>query len=199
MVSSNYSTIAIGGSAGSMEGLLKLFSSLPKELRLPIVIVNHLHPEDNGGLVAFFKQQTHHPVQEAADKAPVLPGYIYFPAADYHLLVEANKTFSLSIDPKVNYSRPSIDVFFESAAHVWEEKLVAIILSGASSDGAEGIRTIHRFGGFTIAQDPAEAAYSIMPQAAIDTGRIDRILAINDICNFFQRISAETIRTGHTR
>jgi len=181
MKTEGYNAIVIGGSAGSMEVLLNLFSVLRKDFRVPIIIVSHVHPLDNGGLVDFLSQQTGLNIKEADEKESIQPGHIYFSPANYHLLIEQDKTFSLSIDPKVNYSRPSIDVMFETAAMAWTDALIGIILTGANSDGAAGICAIKDHGGFTIAQDPADSAYPVMPQAAIDTGKIDSILSIGEL------------------
>jgi two-component system, chemotaxis family, protein-glutamate methylesterase/glutaminase len=185
----SYKAIVIGGSAGSMDVLLQLFSYLPETFYLPIIIVNHLHPLDDGDLVRFFSQHTSLTVKEASDKEQIQAGYIYFPSANYHLLVEPDATFSLSVDSKVNYSRPSIDVLFESAAVTWDGGLIGIILTGASSDGAAGVSAIKKYGGLTLAQDPSEAAYPVMPQAAIATGNVDEVLSAHEIGRFLQRLS----------
>jgi len=185
----SYKAIVIGGSAGSMDVLLLLFSYLPETFCLPIIIVNHLHPLDDGDLVRFFSQHTSLTVKEASDKEQIQAGYIYFPPANYHLLVEPDGTFSLSVDSKVNYSRPSIDVLFESAAVTWDGDLIGILLSGANSDGAAGISAVKKYGGLTLAQDPSEAAYPVMPQAAIATGNVDEVLSTHEIGQFLQRLS----------
>ncbi|MBU1564729.1 MAG: chemotaxis protein CheB [Proteobacteria bacterium] len=190
-----YKAIAIGGSAGSMDVLLRLFACLPKKFSLPIIVVCHLHPCDEGGLIEVFTRHAPLIVKEVADKELIQAGHIYFPPANYHLLVERDRTFALSIDAKVNYSRPSIDVFFESAAAVWGDELIGIILTGANKDGAAGIQVIKKHGGLTIAQDPREAAYPAMVQAAIDTGDVDQILCTEEICKFLQMLPVSC--TGH--
>ncbi|MBU0676041.1 MAG: chemotaxis protein CheB [Proteobacteria bacterium] len=182
----SFKAVVIGGSAGSTEVMVKLFSYLPERLELPIIFVNHLHPEDDGGLVEYLSCQTALRVEEAADKEHIEGGTIYVPPADYHLLVESDLTFSLSIDRKVKYSRPSIDVLFESAAMAWNDRLIGIVLTGASHDGSDGVRAIHKYGGLTIAQNPDEATYPIMPQAAITTGCVDKILPVAGIGLFLQ-------------
>ena len=189
-----YKAITIGGSAGLLEALSQIFSCLPAGFNLPIMITCHLHPGDDGGLVEFFSRQTAGTlnVKEAVDKEQVQAGHIYFPPANYHLLVEREKTFALSIDGKVNYSRPSIDVFFESAALAWGEELIGILLTGANMDGAAGIQAIKKHGGLTIVQDPGEAEHPIMPQAAINTGSIDKVLPLKEICSFLQKIPDST-------
>jgi two-component system, chemotaxis family, protein-glutamate methylesterase/glutaminase len=184
--------VVIGGSAGSMDVLLQLFSYLPETFCRPIIIVTHLHPLDEGEMVRFFSQRTTLKIREASDKGQIKAGYIYLPPANYHVLVEQDRTFSLSVDSKVNYSRPSIDVLFESAAATWDGDLVGIILTGANSDGAAGISTIKKYGGFTIAQDPLEAHCPVMPHAAITTGNIDRILSVREIGQFLQKLSVNS-------
>jgi len=189
MGKNNCKAIVIGGSAGSLEILISLFSVLPRKFEIPIVVITHLHPQDNGQLVAFFTRRFPHRIKEATDKEAAASGTIYFPPADYHLLVEQDKTFALSVDPKVNYSRPSIDVFFESAAAAWTCDLVGIILTGASRDGAKGLMAIKNKGGMTLVQDPGTAAYPIMPRAAVDTGAVDKIVAVEEIGIFLRDIA----------
>ena len=184
-----YKAIAIGGSAGSLTVLEQLFAYLPDTFQLPVIVVCHLHPQDDGGMVEFFSRRFPFRIREVVDKEPVQRGTIYFPPANYHLLVELERAFALSVDPKVNHSRPSIDVFFESAAVVWNSTLTGIILTGASNDGAEGIRAIKTHGGLTIAQSPETAEFPVMPQAAIDTGNVDKVLGIEAMGLFLQKIS----------
>lgn len=186
MKTDRYKAIVMGGSAGSMEALLRIFSGLPNNFKLPVIIVCHVHPLDDGGLVEFFCLQTRLNIKEADDKEPIRPGWLYFPPANYHLLVEQDETFSLTIDPKVNYARPSIDVLFESAAFVYGEQLIGILLTGANHDGAKGISVIKKRGGHTIVQNPDSAQCPVMPQAAIDTGDVDTILSIQQITHFIR-------------
>ena len=181
-----YSAIAIGGSAGSMEALISIFSALPKDFKLPIITVCHVHPRDEGGLVEVFSRHVDFRVREVEDKEKVCSGIIYFAPANYHLLLESERTFALSVDEKVNYSRPSIDVFFDSAAMALGDGLIGILLTGANNDGATGIKSIKKYGGLTIAQNPEEAVHPTMPQAAIATGSVDRILSIAEIIRFLK-------------
>lgn len=188
MEKNRFAAVVFGGSAGSLGVLTEIFCALPANFTLPIIVVCHLHPLDEGGLVDLLKQESRLPVKEAEDKEQIQPGCIYFPPANYHLLVERERTFALSVDAKVNYSRPSIDVFFESAAVAWGDQCIAILLTGANNDGSAGIQTINEFGGLTIAQDPGEAMYSAMPQAAVDTGTVDRVLSTAEIIRFLQAL-----------
>jgi len=188
-----YRALVIGGSAGSLDALLRLFAVVTS-CRLPILICVHLHPKDEGGLAGFFGSKTKMPVKEVIDKQSIENGTIHISPANYHLLVERDCTLSLSVDRKVNFSRPSIDVLFDSAAAAWGEDLIGIILTGASVDGAAGVHSIKQFGGLTIAQDPGEAEHPFMPSAAIATGSVDKILTITEIAEFLLAFSDRTGR-----
>jgi two-component system, chemotaxis family, protein-glutamate methylesterase/glutaminase len=171
-----YKAIVIGGSAGAIEVLDIIVVALPKNLILPILIVQHLHANDEGGFASHLGRKTLLPVLEAFDKSPIEPGCIYTAPADYHMLIENEEMISLSIDRPVNWSRPSIDVLFESAADIWGPALTGVLLSGASNDGVGGIEAIKAAGGHTIAQDPVTAQSPLMPQSAILAGAVNEIL-----------------------
>ncbi|MNI33801.1 Chemotaxis response regulator protein-glutamate methylesterase of group 3 operon [compost metagenome] len=115
-------------------------------------------------------------------------GYVYLAPVGYHLLVELDQTLSLSVDPRVNYSRPSIDVLFESAAYVLEEHCIGIVLTGANHDGSAGLRAIKRNGGLAIVQDPESAEYRMMPQSAIETTEVDYVLTLKEMGLFLQKL-----------
>lgn len=183
---SRYKAVVIGVSAGGLEALSVVLPMLDPRMKQPVIVLQHLYPSREDCLVECLEKLCPLMVEEAEQKEPVMPGHLYVAPADYHLLVERDATFSLSVDARVNYSRPSIDVLFESAADVWGPVLVGIILTGASSDGARGITAVKKRGGLTIAQDPAGAASAVMPQAAIDTGHVDRILSLDEIGGFFK-------------
>ncbi len=158
--------LLIGGSAGSLEVLLELIGAIGKVKSFAIVVVMHRKsPESRLGEVI----QSHTPcrVKEAEEKEAILPGTIYIAPADYHLLIESDRSFSLDYSEKVNYSRPAIDVTFEMAAEVYGKEAAAILLSGASADGARGLQAIAEAGGRTIVQDPSTAVVAFMPQAAL--------------------------------
>ena len=181
---SNFECIVIGASAGGMEAVSKLLSYLPGEFPLPVIFAQHLHPTEDEYLVEYFNDKCALTVKGANEKERIQQGHVYFAPPDYHLLIERDQTFSLSIDEKVNYTRPSIDVLFESAAHVWSSHLIGIILTGANNDGAYGMRLIKDYGGLTIAQDPSTAEYPVMPQAAIDARGVEKILPLEGIGEF---------------
>ncbi|WP_295851115.1 chemotaxis protein CheB [uncultured Xylophilus sp.] len=170
--------VAIGASAGGVQALLRLFADLPVDFRLSLFVVVHMPEDRSSGLSDLFAQRLRIPVREAADKMPVERGTLYFAPPGYHLQLEPGGSFSLSCDPPLHFSRPSIDVLFETAAHAYGAALAALLLTGASADGAEGLATVGRLGGFTAVQDPAEAQIPTMPQAAIDLRRPDRILPL---------------------
>lgn len=166
-MSSRAEAIVIGASAGAIEALSVLLPSLPQDFALPILIVVHV-PLDKGSLMAdLFAAKCKLEVCEAEDKAPIRRGVVYFAPADYHLLVEADKRLSLSSEEPVNYSRPSIDVLLETAADAYEDGLVGVVLTGANSDGAKGLRRVCKLGGRALVQRPDAAYAAAMPEAAL--------------------------------
>jgi two-component system chemotaxis response regulator CheB len=173
--------IAIGASAGGVGALLRLFSVLDAGFRLPIFVVLHMPEDHDSGLAELFAMRLPIPVAEAADKMPVVPGTLYFAPPGYHLQLETDRSFSLSCDPPVLYSRPSIDVLFESAAYAYDTHLAGMLLTGASQDGAAGLATVAALGGLTAVQDPADAQISTMPQAAIDLHAPDHVLPLDGL------------------
>lgn len=166
-ISTSTQALVIGGSAGAVGALLQILPALPAGYPLPVLIVIHLPPDDKGELAVLLDSQSHVTVKEAEDKEPLQPGVAYMAPAGYHLLVEPDLSISLSQDDPVFFSRPSIDVLFESAADAYGSALTAVILTGASPDGAHGLQTVHHAGGRTFVQDPADAVAPAMPQAAL--------------------------------
>ncbi len=158
--------IVIGASAGAIDALGELLPLLPSTAPWPVVIVVHLPPNRPSLLASLFARKCELTVREAEDKLPATPG-IWFAPPDYHLLVESERTFALSIDPPMNHSRPSVDVLFETAADAYGAGLVAIVLTGANSDGANGAKAVREAGGFVIVQDPKTAPSTMMPEHAI--------------------------------
>ena len=134
---------------------------------MPILIVQHLHCTDGGRFARQLNGNVPLTVTEPCDKEEIVSAHVYVAPADYHLFVEKAETVALSTDERVNWSRPSIDVLFESAARVWGAGLIGVVLSGANRDGAAGIRMIADHGGLTIAQNPKTAERPEMPLAAI--------------------------------
>ncbi len=181
MILTRYQIIAIGGSAGAMAALSKLLPVFPAGYPLPIVIAQHLHPWQDDYHLEHFGDRCALPVREARDKETVEAGNIYFAPPNYHLLINDDKTFSLSIDDKVNYARPSIDVLFESVVDVYAPWIVGVILTGANNDGAEGLRLIKEKGGLTIVQDPQTAESAYMPKAALAATKVDYVLSLPEM------------------
>jgi two-component system chemotaxis response regulator CheB len=183
-----YSAIVIGTSAGGLHALSALLEELPRDYRMPVIIVQHRIKDDRGELLEeVLQQKCSIIVKQANEKESILNGRVYFAPPDYHLLVDNDLTFSLTTDEKVNYARPSIDVLFETAAEAYKDKLAGIILTGANSDGRRGIEIIKSYRGLTIAQDPQEADYPEMPKSAIASGAVDKILSLTDIKKFLLR------------
>ena len=185
----NCRAIVIGSSAGGVKALKVVLSSLAKDFSLPIAIVQHLGSGSNGMLAGQLCEKSHVLVKEAEDKESLRPGIAYIAPPDYHLLIEKDATFSLSVDEKVNFSRPSIDVLFESAAVAYGLGLVGIVLTGSNSDGALGLKKIHANGGLTIVQDPLTAESPKMPQYCLDAFDPDHILSLEEIGPFINSIS----------
>jgi len=159
--------IVIGGSAGALGPLLSLIPPLAQYVACPIVIALHLHPGQPSMLSTILSAACARAVVEAEDKAPLVERGIYVAAPNYHLLVERDRSLSLSIDPLVHHSRPAIDVLFETAADVYGGSLLGVLLSGASVDGAEGLARIHSAGGIAVVQAPESADSATMPEAGI--------------------------------
>jgi two-component system, chemotaxis family, protein-glutamate methylesterase/glutaminase len=157
---------------------------LPRHYQIPIILVQHRAKDSQDIFEDVLQQKCLIEIKQADEKETISPGRVYVAPPDYHLLVEMDKTFSLSSEPPVQFSRPSIDVLFESAAQVYLEKLIGIILTGSNNDGAAGISTISRMGGLTIAQDPVEAQYALMTKAAIATRHVAYVLPLAAIGEF---------------
>lgn len=173
--------VVIGASAGGVIALLTLLTGLPETFRLPIVAVLHL-PDDRDSLLAeIFQHRLPIAVREAADKERIAPATLYFAGAGYHLSVEMDRSFSLSCEAPVHYSRPSIDVLMASAADAYGASLAGILLTGANFDGAAGLAKMRQHGGLTVVQDPAEAEVATMPEAAIRKLRPNLILTLDGI------------------
>ena len=181
--------LIIGGSAGSLEVLLKIVPWLNDDIELSVVIVIHRKSSYDSQLSSILEEKTNWPVKEVSEKDNILPRHIYIAPGDYHLLIENNLTFSLDDSEKVNFCRPSIDVSFESAAEVYGSNLIAVLLSGANADGAKGLQQIQAFGGIAIVQDPASAEISYMPEQAILQGNVDYIVSDEAIGQLISKLA----------
>lgn len=184
--------IVMGGSAGSFAVLRALLPALPAPLPVPVLIVVHLPPDRPSALAEVFSQGGH-PVKEAEDKEPI-ERQIYVAPPGYHLLVESDHTLALAVDEPVHFSRPSIDVLFESAADTWGPALLAVVLSGASEDGAAGLAAVGGRGGVTVVQDPRSAEYPLMPEAAVKCATPSAVLAPDEIAELLASIPLQPYR-----
>ena len=185
-----YELVAIGGSWGGLAAYDRILPGLPANFPAALLVVQHRAVDSHhGALTSYLQARTPLEVCEIDDKDPVVPGKVHLAPPDYHTLVERGH-FALSTEAAVHYSRPSIDVTFESAADAYGERLIGVILTGANEDGAAGLRTIRRRGGFTIAQDPATADKEIMPAAAIATGAVQRVAQVDEIAPLLVELCA---------
>ncbi|MFW6235893.1 MAG: chemotaxis protein CheB [Desulfovibrionales bacterium] len=191
--------VVIGASAGGMNALTRLLPLLPENFPCPVVIVQHRHPDQDDFLAEYFNRLCPLRVKDAQDKEVLAPGVCYLAPADYHLLIERDRTLSLSTDEKVNHSRPSIDVLFESAAVAFGQGVAAAVLTGASRDGAAGLSLIREAGGIAFVQDPSTAEYPFMPQAALETAGADHVLPIEDIGGLLLHLANGSMHGNHTR
>jgi two-component system chemotaxis response regulator CheB len=180
--------VVIGASAGALEALSVILPALPEDFKLPVIVVVHIPPDKRSVLADLFQAKCRVNVLEAEDKEPINAGTVYFAPPDYHLLVEDVDTLSLSNEEPVLFSRPSIDVLFESAADAFGPSLIAVILTGANEDGARGMRAVTDAGGTVIVQNPAGAFASAMPEAAIAMCSDAQIMTIDAIAAYLQKV-----------
>jgi two-component system chemotaxis response regulator CheB len=173
--------VVVGASAGGVEALGVLLGALPADLRVPVIVVMHVLSGRPSRLAELFGARCRVPVREAGDKEPLVAGTVYFACPDYHLLVEPDFTLALSNEEPVCWSRPSIDVLFESAAEAFGERLLAVVLTGANSDGANGLRAVRAAGGLGWVQSPMEASSATMPSTALRLAGADRVLELADM------------------
>lgn len=181
-LAARYDAIVIGASAGGVAALRAVLGSLPADLPVPVLIVLHL-PRDRPSTVSeVLGGGCALPVREAVDKQPLLPGTVTFAPPDYHLLVESRQSLALSVDAPVLFSRPAIDPLFESAAEVFGERVLALLLTGASSDGSEGVAAVRQRGGSAWIQQPEDAISPLMPASALAHAGADAVLTLDAIC-----------------
>jgi two-component system chemotaxis response regulator CheB len=181
--------IIIAGSAGSLQVILGIISTIGRDLPLSVVIVIHRTVVFESGLEDLLSGRTRATFREVEEKDPILPGIIYLAPADYHLLIEEDHTFSLDYSEKVNFSRPSIDVTFRCAADVYGRKLVCVLLSGGNADGVDGMEYAKEKGGVLVVQDPATADVPYMPQHAIDRMKVDFVVSAEEMPAFIKGLA----------
>lgn len=180
--------IIIGGSAGSFQTVLSLLETLPKNYPFPIFLILHRLKNVRNGFIEALSIKSKITLLEPNDKQIIEAGNIYLAPANYHMYVEFDNTISLSIEETVNHSRPSIDVTFSSVAYSLKDKAIGILLSGANKDGAAGLEQIKKMGGMTIVQNPNDAQIKTMPQAALDSFSVDKIMTSDEIINYVSKL-----------
>jgi two-component system chemotaxis response regulator CheB len=176
-----YEAIVIGVSSGGMNAMKVMFSLLPEDFSTPVIIVQHVGAHSDSKWIKFLNEKSYLDVKEADEKEKIESGKVYLAPANYHLLIEKDRTFSLTVDERVNYSRPSIDVLFESAAEAYADKLIGVILTGSNNDGTNGIKHVKECGGLAIIQDPETAESAYMPKSAIAAIKPDYVLSLEGI------------------
>jgi len=181
-LAAHYDAIVIGASAGGVAALGAILGSLPADLPVPVVIVLHLPRDRPSSISEVLDGDCALPVREAFDKQPLLPGTVTFAPPDYHLLVESRQSLALSVDDPVLFSRPAIDPLFESAAETFGERLLALLLTGASSDGSQGVAAVRQRGGSAWIQRPEDAVSPLMPASALAHAGADAVLTLDAIC-----------------
>lgn len=180
--------VAIGCSAGGLRALHTLFAGLDRRFPLPLVTVCHTGSDDVSLLCELLARSATLPVDEAAERTSPLPGRIYVAPSGYHLLLGRDGRFALSADARVGFARPSIDVWFESAAAACRGRVAGIVLTGANSDGAEGLARIRERGGIAIVQEPSDAEVDVMPTAALAIAGADHCLPLAQIAPLLNRL-----------
>lgn len=178
--------LLLGGSAGSFKILFRAIKALAPDLNKAVIIIIHRKKNFFSEIEKLFSENSRMSLREITDKEQIKANTIYVAPANYHTLVESDKVFGLDVSEAVWYSKPSIDVTFESAAEVYGESCTAILLSGANQDGAEGLKKLRNLGALTIVQNPADAEMAEMPQSAIDIGAAEYILTTNEIFELLQ-------------
>lgn len=181
--------VVIGASAGGIQALKKLLPLLGANFPFSILLVLHRLKNVASGLEEVIQNLHPAPVQELADKDPILPGCIYLAPANYHTLIEQDLSFSLSYDEPVNYSRPSIDVSFASASVQLKGRVCGILLTGANADGANGLAMIEALGGLVVVQNPEEAEVSRMPEAGRAACKNPKVLKLQEIALFLNQLA----------
>jgi len=186
-----YEAIVIGVSSGGLNAMKIIFSLLPKKFSIPIIIVQHIGSNSENRWIKLLNEKSNIELKEADEKERIEKGKVYIAPANYHLLIERNKTFTLTIDERVNYARPSIDVLFETAAEAYQKKIIGVVLTGSNNDGTKGLQRIKECGGLTIVQDPDTAESCFMPASAIASFKPDHILPLEEIVKLLIEIDIQ--------
>jgi two-component system, chemotaxis family, protein-glutamate methylesterase/glutaminase len=187
-LNNSYKAVVVGGSAGSFQGMVKILSQLPKGFPLPIIMCLHRLKHVRNGFVEALSIKSVVQVTEPHDKENIKKGSVYLAPANYHMSVELGHHFALSTEEMINNSRPAIDITLSTCGFVYKDKLIGILLSGANRDGAVGMKNIAEKGGLTIVQDPLECMIDTMPKAALAVTKIDHVLKVDQIVEFFKEL-----------
>jgi len=182
-----YEIICIGVSAGGLKTLSLLLPQIPIDFTIPIIILQHRHKTSDNFLIEHLKTLSPIPLSEAIQSETIQPNHIYIAPPQYHLLINTDSTFSLSDEPPICSSKPSIDVLFESVAWSYKNKAIGIILTGASKDGSYGLEQIGKYGGLKVVQDPKSAHNDFMPQHAIQHTKVDKVLLLENFGKFLKQ------------
>lgn len=187
-LNNSYKAIVIGGSAGSFQGITKILSQLPKTFPLPIIMCLHRLKHVRNGFVEALSIKSVFPVVEPYDKEQIKKGGVYLAPSNYHMSVELGNYFAMSTEEMMNNSRPAIDITLGTAAYVYRDKLIGILLSGANRDGGMGMKHIKDKGGLTIVQEPTECMIDTMPKAAMALTKIDHVLKVDEIVTLINEL-----------
>lgn len=191
---STFDAVIVGSSAGGIRALGHLLAPLPSDFPLPIIVVQHLHPESESYLPKILAAHCALPVKQAEEREVIQAGSVYIAPPNYHLLIEEDRSFSLSLEPPVRYARPSVDVMFETAVYAYRDKLIGIILTGANDDGSYGVKKLKQMGGYVIVQDPKTAEAEAMPTAAIAAAKVDKVLPIEQVGLYLLQLVNRSLR-----
>lgn len=190
-LNNSYKAVVIGGSAGSFQGIVKILSQLPKNFPLPIIMCLHRLKHVRNGFVEALSIKSVVQVSEPYDKEPIKKGAVYLAPSNYHLSVELGNYFALSTEEMINNSRPAIDITLGTAAYVYRDKLIGILLSGANRDGGLGMKYIKDKGGLTLVQEPSECMIDTMPKAALALTQIDHVMKVDQIVDFLKELDRQ--------
>jgi two-component system, chemotaxis family, protein-glutamate methylesterase/glutaminase len=190
-LNNSYKAVVIGGSAGSFQGVVKILSQLPPAFPLPIIMCLHRLKHVRNGFVEALSLKSVVQVIEPNDKEHIKKGVVYLAPSNYHLSLELGNHFAISTEEMVNNSRPSIDITLSTAAYIYREKLIGILLSGANRDGGLGMKAIKDKGGLTIVQEPTECLIDTMPNAALSLTKIDYTLKVDQIVTFLKELDKQ--------
>lgn len=183
-----YKAIVMGVSTGGVAALKRILGGLAADLPIPVIIATHITPDSDNALAVLLNTLCAVRVKEADDREKLAPGVVYLAPANYHLLVERGGFLALSVDPPVNFARPSVDALFESAAVAYGQRLIGVVLTGAGRDGGTGLLKIKNNGGLTIVQDPADAEMDSMPLSALQFQQADHVVPLQEISGLLTRL-----------